>query len=272
MLCILLYVDESGNTGLDLTSAEQPIFTLCAMVLPESKWLSVEQELKAALDARIPAWRRIDGFEVHAADLRIGRGQFSGMSCADRIAFRESWMNVGARHEIKLIHRTVAKAPYGRWLVKTFGSGVMFNPHVIAFSLLARCVDTYLQSLPDKPLGMFISDDNKEIVADVEKVSRVLKDEIGPMRTSQLIEKGFFIDSSKSLPLQLCDLYALSLRKRTERIRGLGNPKRFDDTGITTAESLLHKDQTQDGDVLDWFKQFHAAQKMSGQGITPRVD
>ena len=54
--------------------------------------------------------------------------------------------------------------------------------------------------LPGKPLGMFISDENKEIVRDVEKSIKVLRGMEGTLRLSQIVEKGFFIDSAKSRP------------------------------------------------------------------------
>ena len=34
----LVYLNESGSTGLDLNNAEQPIFALCAMIIAEDKW------------------------------------------------------------------------------------------------------------------------------------------------------------------------------------------------------------------------------------------
>ena len=46
--------------------------------------------------------------------------------------------------------------------------------------------------------GIFISDENKEIVRDVEKSIKVLRGIEGTLKLGQIIEKGFFIDSSKS--------------------------------------------------------------------------
>src|SRR4051794_2853837 len=94
--------------------------------------------------------------------------------------------------------------------------GVKINPHVAAFPLVARVVDEYLGGLPGKALGMFISDENKEIVHDIEKSIKVLRAVTGTLRLGQIVEKGFFIDSKKSRVLQLCDLCALSARKKEE--------------------------------------------------------
>jgi hypothetical protein len=228
----LVYLDESGNSGNNLTDTSQPVFVLCAMIVEESRWLSLETGLTKHLDNAFPNWRTIDGFEIHGSDLRRGTGQFRGMPVADRIKFRDSWMEIGRQHGVVLICRSVNKKMYGQWLVKHFGQGIVINPHIAAFAFVARCVDNYLKSLPGQPLGMLISDENKEIVTDVEKTIRVFKGIDGAMHLGQIVEKGFFIDSSKSLPLQLCDIYALSIRKKAERVWSATPSKSIDDSGI----------------------------------------
>src|SRR5207245_8712117 len=108
------------------------------------------------------------------------------------------------------------KKRFQRWSHETFGSGVSINPHVAAFALVARVVDEYLASLPGKALGMFISDENKEIVHDVEKSIKVLRGAAGSLRLARIVEKGFFIASSTSRVLELCDLCAYSASTHEE--------------------------------------------------------
>ena len=47
----LVYLDESGNTGTDLKNAQQPVFALAALIVPEACWQSLEQELLSTLRA-----------------------------------------------------------------------------------------------------------------------------------------------------------------------------------------------------------------------------
>ncbi len=209
----LIYLDESGNSGNNLNDAQQPIFVLCAMIVAEDRWQGLENDLAKALNRRFPSPGPV-GLEVHGSELRNGKGVFADMAMVERVGLRDEWMEIAARHGARLIHRAVDKKRYQRWLMETYGGGVAINPHVMAFALLARVVDDYLRALPGKPLGMFISDENKEIVADVEKAIRLLRGAEGNLRLGQIVEKGFFIDSASSLPLQLCDLFALSLRKQ----------------------------------------------------------
>jgi len=256
----LVYLDESGNTGNNLNDPAQPVFLLCAMIVDESRWHSLEASLKAILEVHFPKWRETKDFEVHGADLRRGTGLFHGMPTKQRISFRDDWMRVGVASNVKLIARSVDKKSYAKWLIGEFGHGVSINPHVVAFGLLSRCVDNYLKTLPGPPLGMFICDDNKEVAADVEKSIGVLRISPGGLRLSQIIEKGFFIDSKKSLPLQLCDLFALSARKQAERMWG-GAHKTVDDSGIQLVDSIRFTDDKDDMDVLKWLKEQHTSAK-----------
>jgi hypothetical protein len=57
-------------------------------------------------------------------------------------------------------------------------------------------------------------------VHDIEKSIKVLRGAAGSLRLAQIVEKGFFIDSEKSRVLQLCDLCALSVRKKEEAKEG----------------------------------------------------
>ena len=132
-----------------------------------------------------------------------------------------SGVNIAKKHDLKVVYRAILKKRFENWMHQTFGAGVKINPHVAAFPLVARVVDEYLAGLPTKALGMFISDENKEIAHDVEKAMKVLRGVQGALRLAQIVEKGFFIDSKTSRVLQLCDVCALSVRKKEELKEGI---------------------------------------------------
>jgi hypothetical protein len=246
----LVYFDESGNTGNNLNDAQQPIFVLCALAVPETKWLQVEQDLHAEIE-KIYHSPRPDDFEIHATELMSGRQWCKSVPLADRVAFRDAWFSVAVKHDLKIIYRATAKKRFERWQHHTFGSGIVINPHVVTFPLVARVVDDWLKSLPGSPLGIFISDENKEIVRDVEKSIKVLRGIEGTLKLGQIIEKGFFIDSSKSVILQLCDLCAYTLRKKEEAKAGLrDNPLHH--SGVALLEPLIHRGNENLQDVLQW--------------------
>ncbi len=246
----LIYLDESGNTGLNLNDHQQPVFVLCALIVPEDNWQPLERELITTLNAHIP--NRPDGFELHAHDLRNGSGYFKGIGIVARIALWESWLNLVRKHECCVIYRAIEKKRFQRWLHHNFGTtGVLINPHVAAFPLVAQVVNDYLRTLPGSPRGMFISDENKEIISDVEKTIRVLRGVEGALRLTQIVEKGFFIDSKASYPLQLCDLCALTLRKKEEVKNGRPS-KAIDKSTAAIIEPCVHRGDEAFVDVMRW--------------------
>ena len=246
----LIYLDESGNTGTDLKDTQQPVFVLAALIVPETCWQQLEIDLEASFKSLLPAIF-LDDLEVHGGDLRGGRGSFKGQDLTVRIALRDEWLKIARKHQLKVVYRAIVKKKFEQWMHQTFGAGVKINPHVVAFALIARVVDEYLATLPDKALGMFISDENKEIVHDVEKSIKILRGEAGMLRLGQIVEKGFFIDSTKSRVLQLCDLCALSARKMEEAKTGVPL-KGFDENGVQLIGELVHRGNEAWVDVMAW--------------------
>jgi hypothetical protein len=245
----LVYLDESGNTGTDLKNAQQPVFVLAALVVPETCWQTLEKDLEAAIKTAIPS--ASDELEVHGTDLRNGSGQFKGVQLDVRTKLRNEWLTVARKHPVKVIYRAIVKRRFETWVQGTFGAGVLINPHVAAFALVSRVVNEYLTSLTPRALGMFISDENKEIVHDVEKSIKVLRAVTGTLQLSQIVEKGFFIDSRKSRVLQLCDVCALSTRKKEEAKAGL-TIKHHDQEGVDLVEPLIYRGNEALLDVLAW--------------------
>lgn len=110
-----------------------------------------------------------------------------------------------------------------------------------------------LKSLPGAPLGIFISDENHEVVGDVEKAIRFFRGAEGVLKLGQIIEKGFFIESEKSLILQLCDLCVYTARRHEETKLGLP-VKPIDEGGIPLIEPLVHVGDERLGDVIAWLE------------------
>ncbi len=73
------------------------------------------------------------------------------------------------------------------------------------------------------------ADENSEVMPDLQESIHLLRSAAGRSQISKIVEKGFFIDSLKSLPLQLCDLRAYSARRPEEKA-----------VGITVRESLVY--------------------------------
>jgi len=248
----LIYIDESGNTGRNLADAQQPIFVLGALVVPESDWKAIESNLEDVVSKLAPV---TDGaeIEIHGSELRQGSGAFKGVSVASRLALRDAWLEIAARYRLRFIYRSIVKKRYERWMVGAFGVGIAVNPHLVAFPLIAQVANNLLRSLGPEILGIFISDDNREVVGDIERFQKLLRVTPGALHLDRIIEKGFFIDSRKSRLLQLVDLCTMQARKSEERKLGLP-PKPIDDRGIELIQPLIHRGQESLPDVIQWLQ------------------
>ena len=248
----LIYIDESGNTGNNLTDPHQPIFLLCALIVPEEQWIKVEETLVSELNRHCPD--RPDDCEVHANEIiNPRRGYFRGLSIEKRLAFLQAWLGVAKKFSLKVIHRAIVKKRYARWLHETYGPGVLINPHNAAFLLIAQVINEYLKQTKGAPLGILIADENQEVMPDVEKFIRLLRVENSTLKLSQIIEKGFFIESSKSLLLQLCDICAYGLRRMEEEQANL-SVKPIDKHIIPWVKPLIHRGIEPMPDVLAWLE------------------
>lgn len=249
----LIYIDESGNTGINLSDPQQPVFVLGALVVHESLWQIIEAELEAAIKACCPFIADSEA-EIHGGDLRQGTGLFKGVGVAERLKLRDSWLKIAVKHRLQLIYRAIVKKRYERWMNTAFGSGVSVNPHLAAFPLIAQVANNLLREMGPGVLGIIISDDNREVVGDIERFQKLLRVTPGALHLDRIIEKGFFIDSRKSRLLQLADLCILHARKNEERKIGLP-PKTIDDEGIALIQPLIHRGQESLPDVIQWLQQ-----------------
>jgi len=248
----LIYVDETGNTGTNLNDPEQPIFLLGALVISEEKWRPLEEELEACLEKYFP--NRPNNFEVHASALRRGDGYFGMFPVAHRIEFRDAWMDAAKRHGCRFIYRAIAKRRYQRWLEGEYGPGTIINPHLVAFTLITQVVNRYLKEHYQNALGLFVSDEHQQMSADVERFQKILRADPSSLGLTQIIEKGFFIDSRKSLMIQLCDLFTYSARKK-EDAKGHGTKIReIDVSGVKKTDLITHRGSESLTDVIQWLK------------------
>lgn len=247
----LIYLDESGNSGGNLADVRQPVFVLCALIVPEQKWQSLETALLAAVEKFWPS-PRDDQFEIHASELINPKKEiFRRMTPDQRLEFMAAWLKIAAEYDLKLVFRAIVKQRYARWLHAAFGAGVTINPHVAALALVAQVVNSRLRDLPGHPLGIFISDENHQVAPDVDKSIRLLRGAEGTVRLTQIIEKGFFIESHRSLVLQLCDLCAYILRRHEEIQIGIA-AKPVDAKLWTLVEPLVAAGDEKFTDMMSW--------------------
>lgn len=247
----LIYIDETGNTGSNLTDSQQPVFALAALVVHECKWEHLDAGIRKLLDTYFPD--RPEDFEIHAAELNSPpKGSYLRRHpIAHRLQFRDSLFTLAREAELPLVYRSVVKSRFQTWQSRALGSGIKLNPHVAVFPMLARVVDDLVGNLGPNEKGMFICDENKGVLRDIEKTILALRGMEGVLRLRNIIEKGFFVDSRKSLLLQLCDLCAFAVRRKAEAEAGV-NLSALNKTWIHCASDLIVRGNEAHADVIDW--------------------
>lgn len=252
-----VYIDESGNTGLNLKDPQQPVFLMAAPILPESKWFLLEKSF-FQIAIRCFGDPLPHNFEIQAKDLKGRRGIFKDLGLKEQLFFRDEMLQLLLNKEIKVIYRRIIKKRFAAFCDRHYGQGIKVNPYIMALPFVCTEVDHYLRQKSPNELGMFIFDEQKENLDDAERSLRTLRlDSSSILKTTNIIEKGFFIDSAKSFGLQLVDLTAYYIRKYEENELGLrvseidkqtfGKIKKL--TAASVGSNIV--------DTLEWVKRYY---------------
>ncbi|MBE0537633.1 MAG: DUF3800 domain-containing protein [Phycisphaerae bacterium] len=250
----LVYVDESGNTGLNLRDAQQPIFVLAALVLKSTDWFAMEEQFYHILGDYFQA-DQLSAIEIHATDVKAGRKAFKGIELSRRLQIRDRMLALLVKHKIPVIYRRIIKSRFASFCEDKYGPGIKINPYIMALPFVCMEVNHYLHEKGPNELGMLIFDEQKESLVDAEKSLRTLRlDQDAIVKTTRLIEKGFFADSSKCFALQLVDLAAYYIRKYEE----YGQKCHVSAQDQHTFEHIRALISTgvgsKTGDILEWVK------------------
>ncbi len=209
----LIYIDESGDTGFNLNDQQQPIFVLTALVIPDLMWPHLESEYRYAINEFFPDGIPED-FELHVTDMKARKNHYKNFDKELGAKFRDRVLEFISGLGVKIFYRRIIKKQFQKFCEKRFGI-VRLSPYLMALSMLWFEINKYLNAQED--FGMLIFDDNKHYLSDVEKAIRSLRLDLRFMLSNnKLIEKGFFVDSKKSIPIQLTDLLAYYIRKYEE--------------------------------------------------------
>jgi hypothetical protein len=250
-----VYIDESGNTGLNLKDPQQPVFVLAAMVMSQAKWFPLEREFfriaSECFSSPLP-----ESFHIQAKDLKSGRGVFSQLTFREQLSFRDRILHFMVDSELVVIYRRIIKSKFDEFCKNHYGPGIRVNPYITALPFVCMEVDHYLQHKSPDELGMLIFDEQKDLEAAELSLKTLSLDSASILKTERIVEKGFFIDSKKSYAIQLVDLAAYYIRKYEEFKLGF-RVSRYDEQTFDLVKKLTSTGVGSNvSDILEWVKNY----------------
>jgi hypothetical protein len=256
---ILVYIDESGDTGHNLSDKQQPVFVLGGLILPQSKWKDLERQFHQII-IQFFGYESAGDFELHTMDLVNRRGSFKPFSLEKTKSFRDKCLELIQNLEIKIVYRSIEKKEFQKFCEKTYGKGISIAPYIMALPFVCTRINELIKAEND--LGILIFDENHNLV-EIEKSLRTLRlDASSTLQADNLIEQGFFVDSSKSEALQLVDLVLYYIRKFEENKLGYKVSAHHQETFPIIeriCESL--REHGRGWDILNWVESRLVGQK-----------
>jgi hypothetical protein len=211
----LVFLDGSGNTGLNLSHPTSTVYLLMALAVHGRAARGLEDAMTAVLERRFGPESRAPRFECKGSDLYRGQGPCAALPPAERVAIYAELMGLLAKHGAELIwvaidkQRLAARYPHP------------MHPHKLAF-ILAEEVERFLRRR--REFGLLVSDEEKEVEQQLmEDLSRYK--EAGTSfgyRAEDLhhvVDNVHWVKSHNSRLLQLSDCCAY-LCQRYHRDRG----------------------------------------------------
>lgn len=218
------YLDETGNTGTNLTDPTQQFHYVGALLVPESSWQLLTGDMQEiALRALGKKIATSPSFEFHGSRL------FSGNSPWNVIPDREKRMEIYAdcldllkKHKLRFTYGRCDKQKLQRYKAP-------MHPHEISFWLTLERVGLFLKE--NDSLGFIVADDCATKVKQIARSGLAEYRKNGPpfgkpVDVSRVIDTVHFMDSSESSHLQMCDLCLWVI----QRFRSIPIARRLDAT------------------------------------------
>lgn len=227
----LFYIDESGNTGANLDSRDQPIHWLIALGVSPATAMSIETEMLAIAGRYFGRRARDADFEFHGTDIFSGRTpDYRGLSAHDRVKLYAEILSLVDRFGARLFVRGIDKVAHKERAAER--GYLPDHPYRLGFMYLLEQLDEWLEERQPSPglfeaarepvLGLIVADEQKE--TDREVVSgfaswRQFGTDHGyrARHIKYLIDTVHYVPSHDSWLIQLIDCVAF-VRQRYAKI------------------------------------------------------
>ncbi|WP_308218937.1 DUF3800 domain-containing protein [Vibrio tetraodonis] len=242
------YMDESGDTGNDLTNEEQPVFVLGGISLRDEGWNKTHETWQKAIseyfDGNIP-----EDFELHSNELLSpnGEGPFEGHEIEKRLGLAKKAIDiiVERKHGVHYIAFDKGRINNNQCEAELSYDGK--SPFLLGFDYLITCINEIVKSeLGTSARGMIVFDQKDEHVGAVENIFHERRFLCAKAhRVKWIVEFASAVDSKKNPMIQLSDLVILCIRRFLEMEEGYKAPseivKKFYAESYNTIYNRLKK-------------------------------
>jgi hypothetical protein len=220
------YVDESGDSGANLTDRHQPIIVLGGISVRDEGWNTTQERMREILSdcfgGNIPA-----NFELHCKELLCpnGEGPFNGHTMQARcgLALRLLRLLSVRAHDAHYIALDKAQlAATSLTLPLPYSSN---QPYLIGFDYLITYINWFVRKrLGVSERGMIILDKKEQYHQAIEQLMHERRFG-GPAanRVKWVVEFSYSVDSKKNPMLQLSDVVIYCVKRFIEVEKGHRN-------------------------------------------------
>ena len=132
-----IFIDETGNSGRDLTNAEQPFHILVDVVIPHTKLAEVQDQMYKVASEHYDSSEKAE-FEFKGFDLFKGHHLNKDKKVEERIAVAEKIFNIIKSFNFKIITVSIDKQK----LHSKYKDPA--HPHHLVFRFMIEAFEKYL--------------------------------------------------------------------------------------------------------------------------------
>lgn len=197
----LIYLDESGSTGLDLDNIYQPFFVLAGIIVEDNKWHDINNLFE---QEKINIYSDFKNLEIHTNELFNSnkKSAFYKNDWKYNFQILEKLVDLVSTLDIKLIYSIIHKPSYK----DLFITNHCIDPYLYSFSLLYEDFNTILLNKND--LGIFLCDELQNLENDLNLLYPRLQ-----VQNNTIIEKTFYLNSKNNNFIQIADICAFYINK-----------------------------------------------------------
>ena len=197
----LMYLDESGSTGLDLENNNQPIFVLAGIIVNDKNWHKVNDIFERE---KIKIYPDFKDLEIHTNELFNSnrKSAFYHNFWKDNLEILEKLVDIIITLDIELFCTVINKKNYK----KKYGNNIIVDPYLFSFAALYEKFNDFL--VRNNQYGIIFCDELKNIEKSLEILYPKLNTE-----NKNIIEKTFYLDSKKNNFIQIADICSFYINK-----------------------------------------------------------